>query len=494
MQVEADLRRIHTWLRKVEVCALPGPRTPLLEGTIQGLLGTFDALGHRVVDRPGESTDILLATAPFGEPLDWREAPMLTARKRFGLERTPWVFTLVPVSPQALQHTLEQLSLALARERPDPAQYAFPGLAQQAYQVLHEQGRRGGSMLALARLVQAQAKSIRVLLVVGERQVREIYHFDLVGGHPASRGPDLQALFANAALRVVTTVSTRELTAHMWVADTLPQETWRRLETPKAMPRAARALRRRRFFTRMVRVKDLVRVPVVGDAIANQYSEGCFATWDVELGALITTVTGSARPVEKGSITERDLTLVVGTRPDGQGALVRPIEGHPRDPPSSEAVEMMMLVQASTPVLIPGGRQAPAIRSILHGHRGVASYDPDVVEFVPLDAPYYHFPVTCATEAQAQGLLAAFSRSEALKDPQDPRCAVFTVLPTHGAAIIEKWVPGKAPFEHLCQLMDNGQLEIEEPVPQGPLRYIPAGEGRMQLVEDETPEGESIGY
>jgi len=45
-------------------------------------------------------------------------------------------------------------------------------------------------------------------------------------------------------------------------------------------------------------------------------SMGCFATWDPTLEGLITTVTGSARPVDNDSITENDLAIIAGVRPD----------------------------------------------------------------------------------------------------------------------------------------------------------------------------------
>jgi hypothetical protein len=75
--------------------------------------------------------------------------------------------------------------------------------------------------------------------------------------------------------------------------------------------------------------------------VSNQYSEGCFSTWDPTLGALVATVTGSARPLTKDNITEDDLAVIVGVRPDGKGALVRHVEGKDNVPPSSESLEMI---------------------------------------------------------------------------------------------------------------------------------------------------------
>jgi hypothetical protein len=125
--------------------------------------------------------------------------------------------------------------------------------------------------------------------------------------------------------------------------------------------------------------------------------------------------------------------------------------------------------------------QVPVVRSKLHGHRGIAAYDPRRVEYVPLDPPYYHYLVSCATDAQARGIKAAFARSEALRNPDDPRQVVFAVLPGHGIVIVEKWVPGMAPFQVMWEYMDDGYLEVENLIPQGPMEYVPAADGRMLL-------------
>ena len=67
----------------------------------------------------------------------------------------------------------------------------------------------------------------------------------------------------------------------------------------------------------------------------------------------------------------------------------------------------------------------------------------------------------------------AFVRSEALRNPRDPRRLVFTLLPTHGLFILEKWVPGKAPLQAIWEAMDAGDIVIESRVPQGPEPFIP---------------------
>jgi hypothetical protein len=327
--------------------------------------------------------------------------------------------------------------------------------------------------------VQAQAKSIHIILMVGDDRPTVAYHFDLVGAHPRSEAYD------DIVLRVVTTVSAREVTEHKVVREPIPSALWRRLSTPTAMRVAGQQLGERSFFTEMVRIADLVQVPAVPEAVANQYSEGCFATWDPTLGALIATVTGSARPVDKGRITDDDLAVIVGARPDGSGALTRRVEGKRNDPPSSEAVEMMDM-DSPLPTITLGPAwnvtaQVPVARSKLHGHRGVAAYDPRRVEYVPLEPAYYHYPVSCATDAQARGVKGAFARSEAMQNPDDPRQVVFTVLPCHGVVIVEKWVPGTAPFQVIWETMDAGYLQVDNLIPQGTMEYVRGLDGRMVL-------------
>ncbi|NPA90675.1 MAG: hypothetical protein GXO55_04395 [Chloroflexi bacterium] len=495
MQVASafTVRPLHPWLQRVHISFVPGPMSPLLEGVADGVLRVFQRLGHQVQDVPDQYTDAILTTAPFGKPLRWREALLFTARRRFNLSHTPTLYTLVHARPDEFFHLLDYFREVLKKEPPDPKDYDFPGLAPNAYKVLFEQGRRGGPILALQRLIQAQTKSIRVILVVGEDKPLAAYHFDLVGAFPKSRADDLDMFYEDIALRMVTTLSTREVTEHQVVPPPIPRAVWDSLPAPKAMQKAARELGKRHFFTEMVRIADLVKVPAVADAVASQYSEGCFATWEPRINALIATVTGSARPVDKDNITDDDLAVIVGVRPDGRGALVRHVENKRNDPPSSEAVEMYdmdtVLPRISLGPEWPMQVDVPVVRSKLHGHRGIAAYDPTKVEFVPLDEAYYHYLVSCATEAQARGIKAAFARSQALQNPDDPRKVVFTVLPGHGVVMAEKWVPGKEPFQLFWEYMDEGALVVDSHVPQGPMWYEPDADGQMilKIEEDEWP-------
>jgi len=460
---------------------------PLLAEVTNGLLRCARLSGHRVQKKPDDRTDLILTTARFGEVVSWRKSLLISGRRCLGLKRTPIIYTVVHMPSRSFQSILEHFRAALAQKPLDPTDFTFPGLAPQAYRVLIEQGRRGGPILALERLVQSQAKTLRALLVVGDKRPLFAYHFDLAGSFPRSEAGNLRTFFEDTVLRIVTAASTDEVTEHQALNDPVPAEVWRRLSTPSAMLTTARQLGKRGFFTEMVRIFDLVQVPTLGDTVANQYSEGCFATWDLNLKALIATVTGSVQPVNKGEITEDDLAVIAGVRPDGKGTLIRPVEGKRLQHPSAESLEMIEMIRVLPEIMLGAGRddrdRAPVVRSQLHGHRGIAAYRPERVEFVPLPSAYYHYLVSCATRAQADGVREAFTRSQALQNPKDPRPVVFTILPGHGVVIVEKWVAGKAPFQIIWEFMDSGTLEVDNSIPQGPMEYVPGPGGKMRLKE-----------
>lgn len=479
---------VHDWLRRLHVAFAPGPVDPVLEQTAQGILQQFSALGHTVQATPDESTDLILTTAPFGQPLNWRHALMFTARHHFKLNHTPTVVTLVHVRVAELAALVSHFEATLQKSSPDPEDYDFPGLAPTAYRVLHEQGQRGGPMLAIQRMVQGQAKCLRVLLVAGDDEPDAVYHFDLVGAYPASRanGAGPAAMFADIVLRLVTCLSSVEIHDHQVMGEPLPHAVWSSLTTPPAMRRAGYELGVRNFFTDPVVVSEVAQVPAITGAIASQYSEGCYATWDPQINALIATVTGSARPIVKTTITDDELAVITGVRPDYMGALVRQVEGKRNDPPSSEAVEMFdmdrLLPQIELGPEWPQPVRVPVLRSKLHGHRGVRAFNPELVEYVPLDAPYLRYFVTCGTDAQARGVRGAFGRSQAMQNPADPRRVAFTILPGHGVVLAEKWVAGKAPFQVLWEAMDSGDIIIDSHVPQGLFTYQADGAGQLAVI------------
>jgi hypothetical protein len=481
-----ETKKIHPWVHPIKVSYVPGNNETDIKLFVRTLLDTFEDQGHTVLDHPQQGPDLLLTSAEFGKVLDWRQAYLFTSRRRFGLSYNPMVVTLVWVKPHQFKELIDHFNHLSSRETALPGDYPYPGLAQNAYRTLHEQNLRGGALLAVSRLLQVWVKSIRVVLVVGEEKPLEAYLFDLVGMHPRIPFQDASSAYQDLANRLTTIVCTRELTNHQVVGERISQAIWKLLDTPQAMRSAGLQFGRRGFFTEGVQINHLADVPVVGGVIARQYSEGCFATWDARINGLISTITGSARQVDKDDLSDDELAVVVGIRPDGLGALVQEVEGKRNDPPSSEAVEMLLVDQnlprvnlvsevwgfdKNSPAL-----SVPVIRSKLHGHRGVRSYDPQYVEHVPLDTAFYDYPVSCSTEAQAMAIQRAFERSQALKFPDDPRLVVFTVLPGHGAMIVEKWSAGKQPFQVVWEFMDAGRLVIDSAVPQGRLEYVKAGE------------------
>src|SRR5690606_25527098 len=133
-------------------------------------------------------------------------------------------------------------------------------------------------------MLQAQAKSIRILLLVGDDKPERVYHFDLVGAYPASHYTTPEAFYSDIVLRIVTTESTTAVTNHELIEPSIEFSEWEGLSTPEAMRRAGNEIGARGFFTDMVRIEDLVQVPAVNEGVAKQYSEGCFATWDPRLG------------------------------------------------------------------------------------------------------------------------------------------------------------------------------------------------------------------
>jgi hypothetical protein len=474
-----------TWLRPLRIAYVPGPATGVLGEFGERLGEAFRATGHEWQERPDDATDLLIGTAPFGEPVSWRSSLLFTGRSRFHLARQPAVFALVHATPRAFAAHLERLERALALPQARSEAFDFPGLAATGFEVLFEQGRRGGPLMALERLLQAQTKYIRIALAVGEARPEEAFLFDLVGAHPRVERRDEADFYTELATRIATIVGTDEAIHHELLPEPVAATTWQHLRGPADMLAASRELGLRDVFTEPVRIARLVPVPAITDAVASQYSEGCFGTWEPELEALLVTVTGSARPIDKGHLTEADLAVVAGIRPDGSGTLARRVEDRPYAPPSSEAVEMLE-VDGPHPrrVLEPGwgiSAPVPVARSKLHAHRGIRRFDRELVEYVPLEPTYFHYLVACASQAQAHAVTRAFAASETLREPDDPRPVAVTILPGHGLMALEKWVPGRRPFETIWRLIDSGALELESRVPQGPCTYEPGAGRFMEL-------------
>jgi hypothetical protein len=127
-------------------------------------------------------------------------------------------------------------------------------------------------------------------------------------------------------------------------------------------------------------------------------------------------------------------------------------------------------------IKLANGAQVPVIRSKLHGHRGVRAFHRERVEYVSVPESYLYYPVSCSTDAQYRAVQEAFSSSGALRNPEDPRQIIFTVLPGHGVVIVEKWVEGKQPFQVIWEAMDHGDIQISNDIPQGPFEYQTHGQ------------------
>jgi hypothetical protein len=183
----------HDWLRKLNLSFVPGPMSAMMEELVDGLMTRFELLGHNVEAQPSEKTDVLLTTAAFGQSISWRKAPLFSARRQFGIKHSPVVYTMVQARPKQFDDLIGQLRDALSREPMDPADFQFEGLGEQSHRVLIEQGTRGGPILAMLRVLQAQTKSIHVMLAGGEEKAERVYHFDLVGAYPSSEAKDLDA-------------------------------------------------------------------------------------------------------------------------------------------------------------------------------------------------------------------------------------------------------------------------------------------------------------
>jgi hypothetical protein len=473
----------HSWLKQLCISYVPGPSTPLSTRVASDLIGHFQREGHVTPTQPSPETDVILTTARLGEPLGWREAYMFTARRRFQLKHVPTVFTIVHATTGQFSEWMAKVEEIL-QQGPDAAP-PFEGIPETASRTLHQQGKRGGAILYLLRIIQIQTKSIRVLLVVGEDPPDYAFLFDLVGAHPQIKFDDRQTFYKDIATRIQTAASTSEITNHQTVEPPVTRDEWQSLATLEEMTRASHELGQRDFFTEMIKVSQVAEIPGFSEAISQQYSEGCFATWEPNINGLLTTITGSARPVRKENITDKDLALIVGIKPERDGAVIRKVEGHPNHPPSSEAVEMIGMDLNLPKITLKSGSQAPVIRSKLHGHRSIRSYDRTRAEYVPLPESYLYYPVSCSTDAQYRAVQEAFSSSFALQNPDDPRQLAFTILPGHGVVIVEKWVEGKSAFQVIWEGMDKKAIEITNLIPQGPFTF--ETRGQRSEIRDHAP-------
>lgn len=469
---------LHPWVHPIALAYLPGHTDPLLERVVPELLEWFRGNGHRVQSDPDDETELILTTARFNRPIGRDDALLFNAKRRYGLARRPQVLTLVSLTESEYAERIAHFAELGSRGEVDPAGAQYIGLGPLAVEVLIEQARRDPEM-ALGRLIQGQAISIRVMAVVSDEAGLPLraLHFDLAGAHPTSDATDPKRFAAEAGGRILTAVCAHEVDHHDLLDDRLPREVWESLDTPEAMIQAGATFARFGFFNTPIAIEKILGYRGIGDAIAAQYSEGCYAVFEPEIPGLVTTATGSSRLVDKRSITRDDQAIVIGMKPGRDGARIMGIEGRSVVLPSVEAVEMMAVCEA-----VPwhtrttrAGRavKVPAIRSILHGHLGVEAFDLGRVESVALPESYYTYLVSCGTGALADGTAEAFARSSALRDLADPRGVVFLEQPGHGVVVVEKWVEGKVPFQTIREYLETGRLRMTSVVPQGQIQWAP---------------------
>src|SRR5690349_827612 len=185
--------------------------------------------GHTTQELPSADTDVILTTARLGEPLGWREAFMFTARRRYGLNHVPTVFTIVHATYEQFNSLLAETETILKNGVESTPR--FPGIPETASRTLYQQGKRGGAIMYLLRIVQIQTKSIRVLLVLGDEKPDSAYLFDLVGAHPQIHNDDPQFFYKDIATRIMTAASTEEITRHQAVEPEIKREVWDNLAT-----------------------------------------------------------------------------------------------------------------------------------------------------------------------------------------------------------------------------------------------------------------------
>jgi hypothetical protein len=484
---------LHAWVRPIEVAYLPRQQTPAVALAAEALFAWLRGIGCALVARPSNSTDLIVTTGRFGQPVSRDRALLFHAKREYQLSRRPTLLTIVDI-PEVEYQAWHGHFAELARlPEAEAARVQYAGLGPQAAEVIAHQARRGGPELALARYLQAQFLSIRVLALrtLDGRPFRAVHH-DLAGARPVTEAADIETFAADAGARILAAACAREVNRHTISDEPLPAEAWDALEGPEAMLRAGPTFAAHGFFTTPFYVEKLLGYRGLSDAISAQFSEGCYAVFEPGVPGLITTATGSSRLVDKRAITRADQAVVTGLTRAGDGVVVRPVAGQESVVPSVEAVEMFSLCQAVPNHRRPNARSevvtVPNVRAILHGHLGVESYDPCRVEAVLLDPLYYTQLVSCGTGPLAAGTAAAFARSQALQDLNDPRQVIFLEQPGHGIMVAEKWPPPGSPgrpFDTIRDYLETGGLRTTLEIAQGPLGWeavAEAGRERMARI------------
>jgi hypothetical protein len=182
------------------------------------------------------------------------------------------------VTPAQWQDLVDHFERALAKEPPDPADYRFAGLAPTAYQTLIEQGRRGGPILSMQRMLQAQAMCLRLVPIIGEEKPLYAYHFDLVGSMARTEGAS-DDFYDDIVWRATTAVCAKDIGPISCFRASIGVN-GDHLSTPASMHRAGRS------WASATSLRTWCASPA--SPTFQQYpirwrrsvQRGCFATWE----------------------------------------------------------------------------------------------------------------------------------------------------------------------------------------------------------------------
>jgi hypothetical protein len=472
---------VHPWTRPINIAQVPGRSSTAVDHAVEALLDWLRQAGCTLEPAPTNDTDLIVTTNVFGHAVNRDDSLLFNAKRLYKLTRRPQILTVIDVPEQEYQGWLARFELMARTPATDTAGESYLGLGPQAAEVIGQQARRGGPEMAFSRLVQAQMLSIRVMaLRTKAGQPYRAMHFDLAGAHPMTDATDLESFAADAGPRLLAAVCATEVNHHVFAEPPVPAELWEALSGPEAMVRAGSTFTEYGFFTTPIYIEKVLGYRGISEAISAQYSEGCYGVYEADIPGLLTTATGSSRLVDKRAITRADQAVVIGVKPEQDGAVVRPVSGMETVVPSVEAVEMMSIceqVPSHHRTNIRGEQvQVPNVRAILHGHLGVASYDPERIEAVRLDPLYYTQLVSCGTGALAVATATAFGRSVALRNLDDRRAVVFLEQPGHGVMVVEKWPAegiAKAPFDTIQEYLRAGYLTMTYDIAQGPVQWEP---------------------
>ena len=187
---------------------------------------------------------------------------------------------------------------------------------------------------------------------------------------------------------------------------------------------------------------------------------------------LLTTITGSACPVRKENITDKDLAVIAGIKPERDGALIRSGR-HPNHPPSSEAVEMIGMDLSLPKIMLKPARKCP---SSARSCTGIAACLR--LTRAPSTCPCRR--AICTTRFRAPptpSTAPCRRRSEIrmLSEPGGPAPDCLTVLPGHGG---DRGEMGGGESAVPDDMGSHGYQDHRDPnhIPQGPFAFETHGQ------------------